>query len=98
MSKQGECIRIVRKDGKVAVVPLSLWENSLKFDKDWHIENRPLLSTPPVKVVPVLIEKPAAPDPTSTPTFCPLVEVPEPKVDPPAPAPEKKKRQYRRKK
>ena len=58
MGKQGDCITIIRKDGKRSVVPLSIWENGLKFDTDWRIENRPLLNTPEVKVVPVIIEKP----------------------------------------
>jgi hypothetical protein len=98
MSKQGECITIVRKDGKRAVIPLQLWEDGHKMDKDWRIESKPILNTPEVKVERVIIEKPVvkAPEPVISPPVVvepvkvPVTEAQTPKV-------EKAKRVYRRK-
>jgi hypothetical protein len=102
MGKQGDCITIIRKDGKRCVVPLSTWENGLKLDTDWRIENRPLLNTPEVKVESVIIEKPVekpveAPPPVVVPVEPPKVEdaAPEVKAEPEKP---KGKRRYAHKK
>ncbi len=91
MGKQGNCINIIRKDGKRCVVPLSVWENGLRLDTDWRIENRPLLNTPEAKVVPVIIEKLVeAPPP-------PVVPVEPPKVEPDPVDPKPKKPNAKRK-
>jgi hypothetical protein len=82
MGRQGECITIIRNDGKRSVVPLAVWENGLKLDPDWKREVRPILDTPPVKVVPVLIEKPI-------PVI--VAEVPKEPVKKPKPEKAKKK-------
>lgn len=99
MARLGNCINIVRKDGKRAVVPLSLWENSLKKDKDWKIEDRPILNTPEMKMVNVLIsEKPVrpSPPPVVVPVGLPKVEV-KPVVKPLAKEPETEKPKRKRK-
>ncbi len=104
MAKLGNCITVVRKDGHRAVVPIGLWENSLKKDKDWKIESRPILDTPEMKLVRVVVEKPKAPEPEPVvvPVESPKVEVieaiapePEKAVDVKKPKP---RRKYERKK
>jgi hypothetical protein len=99
MGRQGDCITIVRKDGKRAVIPLQLWEDGHKMDKDWRIESKPILNTPEVKVERVVIEKPVqkAPEPVAPPVVVepvvvPVIEAPKPKVEK-----EKTKRVYRHK-
>jgi hypothetical protein len=96
MGKQGDCINIIRKDGKRVMIPLSIWEGGMKTDTDWRIENRPLLNTPEVNVVPIVIEKPVEVKPEVAPVEPPKVE-PVADVEPKAEAP-KVKREYRRKK
>lgn len=106
MGKQGDCITIVRKDGHRAVVPLSIWENHLKNDKDWKIESRPILDTPEMKMVKVLVEKPKAPEPEPVvvPVEPPKVQVveelpkAEPVVEPKVEKPKPKRKYTRRQK